>query len=136
MYDILMQQMREEVSRLGVTELRTPEDVDAVLPAAKGTTLVVINSTCGCAGGTARPALKKSLEHPKRPANLVTIFASTDREATARARQYFTNEPPSSPSFAFMKDGTFVHMIPRSRIEGHTVDQVVHELTAAYERFC
>jgi len=136
MYDILIQQMKEEVTKLGVKELRTPADVDQAFGQQKGTMLVVVNSTCGCAGGTARPALAKSLSHPKQPDAMVTIFASTDREATARAREHFTNQPPSSPSFAFMKDGKFVHMIHRHQIEGHTVDQVVKELKAAYDEYC
>jgi len=136
MYDILIQRMKEEVTRLGAQELRTPDEVDAALPKSQGTVLVVVNSTCGCAGGTARPALEKSLNHSKKPDKLVTVFASTDREATARARGYFANQPPSSPSFALMKDGKFVEMIHRSQIEGHSVEQVVRELTEAYDRHC
>lgn len=136
MYDILIQRMKEEVTRLGAQELRTPDEVDAVLPKSQGTVLVVVNSTCGCAGGTARPALEKSLNHPKKPDKLVTVFASTDREATARARGYFTNQPASSPSFALIKNGQFVEMIHRSQIEGHSVEQVVRELTEAYDRHC
>ncbi len=135
-FDILVQQMKSEVVQLGAQELRTPADVDAVIPNAKGTMLVVVNSTCGCAGGTARPALRESLTHPNKPDKLVTVFASTDREATARARQYFPNQPPSSPSFALMKDGKLVEMIHRSQIEGHSVAQVVRELTDAYDRHC
>ena len=137
MYDILIKQMRDEVTRLGVQELRTPEDVDAVLPNATGTMLVVVNSTCGCAGGVARPALAKSLEHQTKPEKLVTVFASTDRPATARAREIFgTNIPPSSPSFALMKDGKLVEMIHRNQIEGRTVEAVTKTLTDAYERHC
>jgi putative YphP/YqiW family bacilliredoxin len=136
MYDILIQRMKEEVTRLGAQELRTPADVDAVLPKEQGTVLVVVNSTCGCAGGTARPALEKSLTHPKKPAKLVTVFASTDREATARAREYFTDQAPSSPSFALMKNGKLVQMIHRNQIEGHSVEQVVRDLTEAYDRHC
>ena len=136
MYDILIQRMKEEVTRLGAQELRTPADVDAVLPKEQGTVLVVVNSTCGCAGGTARPALEKSLTHSKKPAKLVTVFASTDREATARAREYFTDQPPSSPSFALMKNGKLVQMIHRGQIEGHSVEQVVRDLTEAYDRHC
>ena len=84
----------------------------------------------------ALPILKRSLEHPKRPDQIVTVFASTDREATARAREYFTNQPPSSPSFALMKEGKLVQMIQRSQIEGHSVEQVVRELTEAYDKHC
>jgi len=136
MHDILIQQMKDEVTRLGVKELQTPADVDAAFTQNKGTMLVVINSTCGCAGGTARPALARSLEHGTKPSSMVTIFASTDREATARAREHFTNQPPSSPSFVLMKDGKFVHMIHRHQIEGHTVEQVTKELTAAFDKYC
>ena len=136
MYDILIKQMRDEVTRLGAQELRTPEEVDATLPTHKGTMLVVVNSTCGCAGGVARPALAKSLQHAKVPDKIVTVFASTDREATARARSYFDNLPPSSPSFALMRDGKLARLIHRYEIEGHTVDQVVRELTSTYDQFC
>ncbi len=137
MYDILIKQMRDEVTRLGIRELRTPEEVDEVLPNQTGTMLVVVNSTCGCAGGIARPALAKSLDHPIRPDAMVTIFASTDRPATARAREIFGPQvPPSSPSFAIMKDGKLVEMIHRSQIEGHTVEAVTKTLTDAYKRHC
>ncbi len=136
MYDILIQQMRDEVTRLGAKELRTPADVDAVLPNAKGTTLVVINSTCGCAAGAARPALARALQHSATPDNIVTVFAGQDKEATARAREYFTDQPPSSPSFALMRDGKFVHMIHRYQIEGHTSEQVAATIVNAFDRFC
>ena len=136
MYDILIQQMRDEVTRLGAQELRTPADVDAVLPNSKGSTLVVVNSTCGCAAGAARPALAKALQHSAVPDKLVTVFAGQDKEATARAREYFTEQPPSSPSFAIMRDGKFVHMIHRYQIEGHNADQVAAVLAQAFDRFC
>jgi putative YphP/YqiW family bacilliredoxin len=135
MYDILIQQMRDEVTRLGAQELKTPTDVDAVLPNAKGTTLVVVNSTCGCAAGAARPALAKALQNSTVPDKLVTVFAGQDKEATARAREYFTEQPPSSPSFALMRDGKFVHMIHRYQIEGHNADQVATVLEQAFDRF-
>jgi putative YphP/YqiW family bacilliredoxin len=132
MYDVLIKQMKDEVLRLGAQELRTPEDVDAALPTAKGTMLVVVNSTCGCAGGIARPALSRSLQHTVKPDKLVTVFASTDREATARARQYFGADiPPSSPSYALK-----VEMIHRHQIEGRTPDIVAKTLVDAYERHC
>ena len=136
MYDILIQQMRDEVTRLGAQELRTPTDVDAVLPNTKGTVLVVVNSTCGCAAGAARPALAKALQNSVVPDKLVTVFAGMDKEATARAREYFTDQPPSSPSFAIMRDGKFVHMIHRYQIEGHNSDQVAETITQAFERYC
>ncbi|MCI0708364.1 MAG: BrxA/BrxB family bacilliredoxin [Ignavibacteriae bacterium] len=136
MYDIFIQQMRDEVTRVGAQELRTPEEVDAVLPNSKGTTLVVINSTCGCAAGISRPALAQSLENDAKPDKIVTVFAGQDKDATARAREYFTNQPPSSPSFALLRDGKLVHMIHRHQIEGHSIPQVTHTLTEAFNQYC
>lgn len=136
MYDILIQRMRDEVTRFGAQELRTPAEVDAVLPNAKGAVLVVVNSTCGSAAGPSRPALGKALQHSNMPNKVVTVFAGIDKEATARAREYFTDQPPSSPSFALMRDGKFVHMVHRYQIEGHTADQVAATLTQAFDRFC
>lgn len=136
MYDLLIQQMRDEVTRLGAQELRTPEEVDTVFTGTKGTLLVVVNSTCGCAAGAARPGLAKALQHSARPDRLVTVFAGQDREATARAREYFVGQPPSSPSFALMKDGELVEMIHRHQIEGRTPDQIAETLIAAFERHC
>ena len=136
MYDILIQQMREEVTRVGAQELRTPEQVDAVLPTAKGVTLVVVNSTCGCAAGAARPGLAKALQNSVGPDKVVTVFAGIDKEATARAREYFSDQPPSSPSFALMRDGKFVHMVHRYQIEGRTSDQVAATLAHAFDQFC
>ena len=136
MYDILIQQMRNEVTQLGAQELRSPQEVDAVLPQSKGTTLVVVNSTCGCAAGAARPALAKALQNSVVPDKIVTVFAGLDKEATARAREYFTDQPPSSPSFAIMRDGKFVHMIHRYQIEGHSADQVAVTIAQAFDRFC
>lgn len=137
MYDILIKQMRDEVTRLGAKELRTPDEVDATLPNHKGTMLVVVNSTCGCAGGTARPALAKALDSPVKPSSLVTVFASTDRDATARVREYFgADVPPSSPSFALMKDGKLVEMVHRHQIQGHTIDQVSDTLVNIFNKHC
>jgi putative YphP/YqiW family bacilliredoxin len=137
MYDILVKQMRDEVTRLGAQELRTPQEVDAIVPTSQGTMLVVINSTCGCAGGTARPALAEALQHSVKPQHLTTVFASTDRDATARLRQLIGAEiPPSSPSFALFRDGKMVEMVHRYQIEGHSVDQVVRTLTEVFERHC
>jgi len=136
MYDILIQRMREEVTALGAQELRNPEDVDATLPNAKGTMLVVVNSTCGCAAGAARPALAKAMQHSVTPDKLATVFAGIDREATARARQYFTDQPPSSPSFALMRDGKLIQMIHRYQIEGRTPDQVAATLVQTFDQHC
>jgi putative YphP/YqiW family bacilliredoxin len=136
MYDIMVKQMRDEVTRLGAQELRTPAEVDEALPGSKGVTLVVVNSTCGCAAGASRPALAKALQHSVGPDKIVTVFAGLDKEATARAREYFTDQPPSSPSFAFMRDGRFVHMIHRYQIEGHTADQVATTLMQSFDKLC
>jgi putative YphP/YqiW family bacilliredoxin len=136
MHDIIMQQMKDEVIRYGVQELRTPEEVDAVLGTQKGTVLVFVNSVCGCAGAIARPALRIALNHKTLPEKITTVFASTDREATARAREYFIGEPPSSPSFALLKDGRLVLMIHRSDIENRTPEGVAAELTAAFDQYC
>lgn len=134
MYDIFIQQMRDEVTRLGAQELRTPEEVDKTIPNSKGTMLVVVNSVCGCAAGVARPALAKALRHSVKPDTIVTVFAGQDKEATARAREYFEGQPPSSPSFALLRDGKLVQMIHRHQIEGHSVDQVARTLMEAFDQ--
>ena len=134
----MVQPMRDELTRLGIKELTTPEEVDEALQGegAKGTTLIVVNSVCGCAGSLARPAVALSLKHPKRPDHLYTVFAGQDREATAQARKYFGNERPSSPSFALLKDGKLVHMIHREEIEHHSVEEIADNLTQAYDKYC
>lgn len=136
MYDILIQQMKDEVTRYGVKELRTPEDVDSAMMPGTGTTLVFINSVCGCAGGIARPALSMALSHNAKPDQVTTVFASTDREAAARAREYFTGMPPSSPSFAILRDGKLLEMIHRSDIERRTPEDIAHRLTMLFDKYC
>lgn len=136
MYDIMMQQIKDEVTRLGVKELRTPEEVDAILKGGKGTALVFVNSVCGCAGGVARPALGIALRHPRKPDVVATVFASGDREATARARDYFTGMPPSSPSFALLRDGKLVQMIHRSDIEISGPHELAAMLTDLFDKHC
>ena len=136
MHDILMQQIKDEVTRLGVKELQTSEEVDTLLANHKGTALIFVNSVCGCAGGIARPALKIAMKHPVKPDVFVTVFASGDREATARAREYFTGMPSSSPSFALMRDGKLVHMIHRSDIEIRGPEDVAKLLTNEFEKYC
>ncbi len=129
--------MREELTDLGVKELLTPSDVDEAMNTAKeGTTLLVINSVCGCAAGNARPAVKVALGNGKTPDNLFTVFAGQDKEATAHAREYFSEFPPSSPSFAFFKDGEIKAMIPRHRIEGRSADEVAADLKMVFDAFC
>ncbi|MEK3797689.1 BrxA/BrxB family bacilliredoxin [Peribacillus sp. FSL H8-0477] len=126
---------REEIKTAGYTELTTPEDVDSAF-AQKGTTLVMINSVCGCAGGIARPAAAHSIHYDKRPDHLVTVFAGQDKEATDKARDYFEGYPPSSPSFALLKDGQFLTMVERHEIEGHDPMSVVNKLQTYFEQYC
>jgi len=129
--------MRTELTELGVTEVTTPEEVDQMMEKSKtGTTLLVINSVCGCAAGNARPAVKLALGNEKKPVNLYTVFAGQDKEATARAREYFSDYPPSSPSFAFFKDGEIKAMIPRHRVEGRSAQDVADDLTMVFNAFC
>jgi len=136
MHDILIQRMKDEVTRLGVQELRTPDEVDAVLENTKGAVLVFVNSVCGCAGGVARPALARALKHKTLPNKLTTVFASEDREATARAREYFVGMPPSSPSIALLRDGKLVHVIHRSQIEMSSPEGVAAMLTEVFDKYC
>jgi putative YphP/YqiW family bacilliredoxin len=136
MHDILAQQIKTQVSRLGVKELLTPADVDQALAGTKGTVLVFVNSVCGCAGGIARPALQMAMNHPVLPDQITTVFASTDREATMQARSYFTGMPPSSPSFALLRGGKLIHMIHRSDIEIREPEEVAALLTASFDAHC
>ena len=129
--------MRQELTRLGVEEMRTPEEVDARLKDAKGTTLVVVNSMCGCAARMARPAVAMALEHgTTKPDHLTTVFAGQDADATERARGYFTGYPPSSPQIALMKDGRIVFMIERWQIEGRSADAIAADLVGAFDEHC
>ncbi len=128
--------MRAELTRLGIRELRTPDEVDGALRAAKGTTLVVVNSICGCAARNARPAVALALAQAKRPAELTTVFAGQDLDATARARSYFTGYAPSSPQIALLKDGKVAFMLERHQIEGRDAGAIAQDLTAAFEAHC
>lgn len=132
----MVQPMRDELLRIGFRELKTPEEVDAVLGGAKGTALVVVNSICGCAAGKARPAVAQALEHGARPDVLATVFAGQDREATAQARAYFSGYEPSSPSIALLRDGKLVYMLERRDIEGRDSFAIADDLSAAFSRFC
>jgi putative YphP/YqiW family bacilliredoxin len=132
----MVEPMREELTRIGFREMRTPEEVDALLGNAKGTTLVFVNSICGCAAGKARPGVTIALEHAVRPNNLTTVFAGQDQDATARARAYFEEYEPSSPSIALLQDGKTVFMLERSQIEGRMAEEIAADLTAAFDRFC
>jgi putative YphP/YqiW family bacilliredoxin len=131
----VVNQARQEIVSAGYKELKTPEDVEKALE-EKGTTLVMINSVCGCAGGIARPAAAHALHYDKRPDNLVTVFAGQDKEATEKARSYFTGYPPSSPSFALLKDGKIVTMVERHQIEGFDPATVVSKLQKEFDQHC
>ncbi|SNZ05586.1 putative bacilliredoxin, YphP/YqiW family [Terribacillus aidingensis] len=128
----IVQPMRDELTQAGFQELTTAEQVEEYTAQAKGSTLVVVNSVCGCAAGLARPAVRESLQNEKRPDHLVTVFAGQDKEATEKMREYFTDQPPSSPSVALMQDGKLVHFVPREQIEGYDVEEIVENLTTAY----
>src|SRR6476620_3539465 len=128
--------MRQELTQLGVEEMRTPEEVDAKLKDAKGTTLVVVNSICGCAARNARPAVAKALQHAVKPDSLTTVFAGQDIEATQKARSYFTGYPPSSPQIGLLKDGKLVFMLERHQIEGRTSGEIAEDLVGAFDRYC
>lgn len=132
----MVQPMRDDLTRLGIEELRTAEEVEAKLPGAKGTALVVVNSVCGCAAGQCRPGVAQALQHDLTPDHLYTVFAGQDKEATAKAREYFAPYPPSSPSIGVMKDGELVHFIERHQIENRSAADIAADLTAAFDRFC
>jgi len=132
----LTEPMRAELTRIGVEDLRTADQVDDVLKPASGTVLVVVNSVCGCAAGNARPGVAKALHNEKLPDRIVTVFAGVDRDATNRARQYFTGYQPSSPQIALIKDGQVVRMLERTDIEGRTADDVAGDLVQAFNNYC
>jgi putative YphP/YqiW family bacilliredoxin len=134
--EIMIRPMREELTRLGVEELRTPETVDETIQNTEGTIMVVVNSICGCAAGKARPGVALALQHSVRPDRVATVFAGADIEATERARSYFTGYPPSSPSVALLKDGKLVYMMERYQIEGKNPSQIARELTRAFDDYC
>ena len=128
--------MRRELTELGFREMRTGDEVDQQLKDAKGTTLVVVNSVCGCSARMARPAVRIALENPLKPENLTTVFAGQDAEATERARSYFTGYAPSSPSITLMKDGKLVFMLERFQIEGRPAEEIAHDLVNAFNKYC
>ncbi|MFD1736373.1 BrxA/BrxB family bacilliredoxin [Bacillus salitolerans] len=131
----VVEQARKDMDEAGYTHLRSPEEVEEAF-AKEGTTLVMINSVCGCAGGIARPAAAHAVHYDKRPDHLVTVFAGQDKEATAKARDYFEGYPPSSPSFALLKDGKILTMVERHEIEGHEPVQVINKLQQAFDQYC
>lgn len=131
MWKPMLQAMREEMTRVGFVELTTEQEVEAALPGAGGTTVVFVNSMCGCAGGTARPGMALALQQGAQVDNLYTVFAGQDKEATAKARTYFAPYPPSSPSIAILKDGKLAAMIERSQIEGGSPQAVAAKVLEA-----
>jgi len=132
----MVQPMRDELTRLGVKELRTVADVDGALGDSRGTTLVFVNSVCGCAAGSARPGLSLALRHGNKPQQITAVFAGQDLDATARARQYFSDYAPSSPSIALFRDGEVVHFVHRHMIEGRSPEQIARDLTDAFDKYC
>ncbi|MGE0127759.1 MAG: BrxA/BrxB family bacilliredoxin [Blastocatellales bacterium] len=134
--EMLIKPMREDLTRLGVEETRTPEAVDAAVQNTEGTLMVVVNSVCGCAAGKARPGIALALRHNIVPAKSVTVFAGADIEATERARSYFKGYPPSSPSIGLLQGGKLVYMMERYQIEGRSAEQIADELKKAFDKFC
>lgn len=134
--EIMIRPMREDLTRLGVEEMRTADAVDDTIKNSQGTLMVVVNSICGCAAGKARPGVALALQNEKKPDKVATVFAGADIEATERARSYFTGYGPSSPSIALLRDGQLVYMLERYQIEGRDAHQIAGELTQAFEKYC
>ncbi len=134
--EIMVIPMREELTRLGIEELRTPEEVDQALKNRAGTTMVVVNSICGCAAGRMRPAVRMAMENSVRPDRAYSVFAGQEKEATDRARSYFTGQLPSSPSIGILRDGQLVFMMPRRDIESRESPAIAADLKTAFDRLC
>ena len=134
--EIIVIPMREELTRLGIQELRNAADVDRFVHNEPGTTMVVVNSICGCAAGRMRPAVRMALQNAAQPGKIATVFAGQDTEATERARSYFTGYPPSSPSIAILRDGKLVYMMQRSQIETRDAAAIAADLRAAFDQHC
>jgi putative YphP/YqiW family bacilliredoxin len=134
--EIMVVPMREELTRLGVQELRTAAEVDRELAQQPGIAMVVVNSICGCAAGRMRPAVRAALQNSNRPEKVFSVFAGQDREATDRARQHFGAVPPSSPSLALYRNGELVHFVPRSDIESRSAEDIAQLLATAFNQYC
>ena len=134
--EIMVIPMREELTRLGIKELRTPEEVDQALKNRPGTTMVVVNSICGCAAGRMRPAVRVAMQNSILPDQSYSVFAGQEKEATDQARSYFTGYPPSSPSIAILRDGQLVYLMPRRDIESREAGAIATDLKAAFDQFC
>ena len=133
--EVMLIPMREELTKAGLTEARSSADVDTAV-AQPGTTMLVVNSICGCAAGKMRPGVRLALQHGVKPDHAVTVFAGQDREATERARSYFQGHPPTSPAVAILRDGQLVYLMQRSAIESSTAPAIAQELTRAFETYC
>ena len=134
--EIMVIPMREELTCIGVQELRSVEEVDRAMVNQPGTTLVIVNSICGCAAGRMRPAVRVALQNSARPEKMFSVFAGQDKEATERARSYFTGYPPSSPSIALLRDGKLIYMMQRSDIEHREAADIAAELKKTFDKFC
>lgn len=134
--EMLVAPMRAELTNIGFTELKTPEDVQSAIENTNGTTLVVVNSVCGCAAGAARPGISMAVKHSKLPDSLVTVFAGMEKDAVDKARSFMLPYPPSSPSIALFKNGELVHMIERHHIEGRSAQMIADNLKAAFDEYC
>jgi putative YphP/YqiW family bacilliredoxin len=134
--EILIKPMREDLTRIGVEETRSPEQVEEAIKNTKGTLLVVVNSVCGCAAGKARPGIAMALQNEAKPDRTITVFAGADIEATNKAREHFAPYPPSSPQIGLFKDGQLVFMLERHQIENRFAEQIAQELTQAFDRYC
>jgi putative YphP/YqiW family bacilliredoxin len=134
--DLMVVPMREELTRLGVQEARTPDEVDAAIRAHDGTLMVVVNSICGCAAGKMRPAVRAALQNAIKPDRSITVFAGQDLAATARAREYFTGQQPSSPSIAILRQGKLAYFMPRADIESRDAVSIASSLQQAFEQLC
>lgn len=134
--EFMVAPMRKDLVEVGFNELKTATEVEEVLSKKEGTTLVVVNSVCGCAAANARPAVKKAIQGAKRPQNLTTVFAGMEVEAVEKARAYMLPYPPSSPAIALFKDGQLVHMLERHHIEGRSADMIAANLSDAFEQHC
>ncbi len=134
--EIMVIPMREELTRLGIEELRTPEEVDQALKNRPGITMVVVNSICGCAAGRMRPAVRIAMQNSSRPDHAYTVFAGQEKDATERARSYFTGQPSSSPSIGILRDGELVYLMPRRDIESREAPTIAADLKAAFDKFC
>lgn len=134
--ELLIKPMREDLTRLGIRETRSPEQVDDAIVNGKGTVMVVVNSVCGCAAGRARPGVALALQHKVKPDEMITVFAGADIEATDRARSYFKGYQPSSPSIALLRGGELLYLLERHQIEGREAPEIAAVLTQAFEKYC